>query len=82
MSIFRVTGVSRGHLTASCFFNSERSLLQPLLFQGGSQQMMWLDTLSGRVVHVLEPEAADEVLTQLDSAVVFEVGRVLLGSVD
>lgn len=60
---FKVLDVARDSLTASLFYNSQRSLLEPLQYQGDDvQQRLARNGVDGHVVHVLEPEWVDEVL--------------------
>jgi hypothetical protein len=77
VNLFKVVDITRDSITASFFYNSQRSLLQPLQYQGEVQQVLAFSSVSGRVVHVLEPDSGDEVLTRVDAAVVESVQGVL-----
>jgi hypothetical protein len=79
VSLFKVLDVSRDCLTASFFWNSQCSLLEPLQYQQGDQQELARTSVCGGVIHVLEPDGAEEVLTQVDADVVEAVQRVLFG---
>jgi hypothetical protein len=78
VSLFKVVGVSRDRLTVSFFWNQQGSLGGPLQYQGeGMQQVLARSSVSGRVLHALEPDSAEEILVQLDAAVVSAVHDVL-----
>ena len=77
VSLFKVVDITRDSITASFFYNSQRSLLEPLQYQGDMQQVLALSSVSGRVVHVLEPDGPGEVLAAVDAAVVESVQGVL-----
>ena len=74
----KVVDVSRDSITVSFFYNSQRSLLEPLQYQGGVvQQVLACSSVCGKVLHVLEPDSGDEVLTRVDAAVVAAVQGVV-----
>jgi hypothetical protein len=77
--LFRLVDVCREILTVSFFLNKQRNLTLPLQNQGYDVQLVARSSVTGRVLHVLEPESPGEMLLQLDAAVVTAVLGVLSG---
>lgn len=66
VALFKVVEVAREALQVGFFCNEQRSLREPLRYQGdGVQQQLAQSSVSGKVLHALEPDSPDEVLGQL-----------------
>lgn len=77
VTVCRVARITRQALTVTMFANRQRSLSFPLLYKPEVQHV--LTSITG-LIHVLEPEGAEELVVeqlQLDTAVVARVQQVL-----